>query len=147
QEKAMNFGEFRQIQTRRNFLQHSAAGLGMIALWHLLPSETRAGQAERISPDVNPLKPKAPPLPAKAKNIIFLYMEGGPSQIDLFDPKPDMRKWDGQSLPESLTKDLLLAFIKPSAKVWASPRTFRQYGQSGIQFSDWMPQVATCADD
>jgi hypothetical protein len=74
-------------------------------------------------------------------------MDGGPSQVDLLDPKPQMKKWEGQSLPESLTKDLKLAFIKPTAKVWPSPRVFQPCGKSGLEFSDWLPQMATCADD
>jgi Protein of unknown function (DUF1501) len=79
--------------------------------------------------------------------VIFLYMEGAPSHIDLFDPKPGMQKWDGQPLPESMTKDLKLAFIKPNAKVWASPRQFQRYGQCGMEFSDFLPNLAGCADD
>ena len=74
-------------------------------------------------------------------------MAGAPSQVDLFDPKPELQKWHGRPLPPSMTKDLKLAFIKPSAKIMASPRTFKSHGQSGMQFSDWLPQLATHADD
>ena len=66
--------------------------------------------------------------------MIFLFMEGGPSQMDLFDPKPELQKWHGKSLPPSMTKDLKLAFIKPTAAVLASPREFKPYGQSGMVF-------------
>ena len=69
----------------------------------------------------DPLAPKQPHFPGTAKNIIFLFMEGAPSQIDLFDPKPALKKYHGHSLPPSLTKDLKLAFIKPTAAVLASP--------------------------
>ena len=93
------------------------------------------------------MKPKKSPLDAKAKNVIFLFMEGAPSQLDLFDPKPGLQKWSGQSLPESMTKNLRLAFIKPTAKVMASPRTFTPHGRSGMQFSDFIPHLAGCADD
>src|SRR5207247_11347783 len=95
----------------------------------------------------NPLAPKAPQFSPKARNVIFLFMSGAPSHIDLFDPKPEMTKWDGQPLPASLTKNLKLAFIKPSARVWASPRVFTRSGKSGIELSDWTPHIATRADD
>jgi hypothetical protein len=76
-----------------------------------------------------------------------MFMEGGPSQIDLFDPKPELRKWHGKPLPAEMTKDLRLAFTKPDAAVLASPRTFKPYGQSGIEFSDFIPNIGSCADD
>ncbi len=74
-------------------------------------------------------------------------MEGAPSQLDLFSPKPGLQKWDGHSLPDSLTKNLRLAFIKPTAHVMASPRTFTPHGQCGMMFSDFPPHLAECADD
>ena len=139
----MNLEEFRKIQSRRGFFRECAGGVGTMALAHLLSREGRTAEL----PDVNPLVPKKPPLPAKAKNVIFMFMEGAPSQLDLFDPKPGLQKWDGHSLPDSMTKNLRLAFIKPTAKVMASPRTFTQHGQSGMQFSDFLPHLAGCADD
>ncbi|MEO8130505.1 MAG: DUF1501 domain-containing protein [Bryobacteraceae bacterium] len=72
--------------------------------------------------------------------MIFLYMEGAPSQLDLFDPKPELQKWHGRPLPGSLTKDLKLAFIKPSATILGSPRTFSQYGRSGAVLSDFLSE-------
>jgi hypothetical protein len=90
------------------------------------------------------------PLPhftPKAKNVIFLYMEGAPSQMDLFDPKPELAKWHGTPLPPSRTKDLRLAFIKPTATILASPRTFRPYGKSGAILSDYIAGLAPVADD
>ena len=143
----MNFEEFKRIQTRRSFFRDCVGGLGSIALWHLLAHEGWAGSTVEAAPNANPLAVKPPHFPAKAKNVILLYMDGGPSQVDLFDPKPEMKKWEGQALPPSMTKDLKLAFIKPTAKVWASPRTFRRFGQSGIEFSDWLPHLANHADD
>ncbi len=120
----------------------------MIALWHLLELEGRAASAAAGAlPDVNPLAPKTPHFAPKAKNVIILFMGGAPSHIDLFDPKPEMKKWADQSLPDSMTKHLKLAFIKPTAKIWPSDRVFTRHGQSGIEFSDWMPHTATCADD
>ena len=133
----IDFSEFRQM-TRRNFLL-SGGGLGSIALAHLLAADDQAPQ--------DPLAPKRPHFPARAKSVIFLFMEGAPSQLDLFDPKPALRKWAGMPLPASVTKELQLAFIKPTAQVFPSPRTFAAYGQCGTEFSDFIPQVASCADD
>ncbi|MBK9168414.1 MAG: DUF1501 domain-containing protein [Bryobacterales bacterium] len=126
------------MELRRDFLRRCGAGLGTAALAHLLGVEGFAA---------DPLAPRAPHFPGKAKNVIFLFMEGAPSQMDLFDPKPALRKWHGQSLPPSLTKDLKLAFIKPTASVLASPREFRPRGQSGMELSDLLPHLSTCADD
>src|SRR6266567_7308815 len=129
------------LHSRRNFLQGFAGGLGTIGLWHLLTQ-----QALSVGPD-NPLEPRKPDFRATAKNVIFVFTEGGPSQLDLFDPKPEMKKWDGHPLPESMTRDLKLAFIKPTAQIWASPRAFVPHGQCGMQFSDLLPHLAGCADD
>jgi hypothetical protein len=136
----MNELDFRRIQTRRRFFRDAAGGIGTIALANLMAQEGRGAVTD-------PLAPKAPHFPAKAKNLIFLFMEGGPSQLDLFDPKPELAKWDGKPLPESLTKNLQLAFIKPTAAVMASRRPFRKYGQSGIEISDYLPHLSTVADD
>jgi hypothetical protein len=115
--------------SRRTFLRQAGGGMGMMALADLLSG------AER--------KPHFAP---KAKSVIFLFMEGGPSQMDLFDPKPELQKWHGKPLPPSMTKDLKLAFIKPTAAVLGSPREFKQYGQSGMTFSDYLPHTAQVAD-
>ena len=131
----MDQRQFQQLQSRRRFLGRCAAGLGTIALSQLIAAEGRGAAGVR------------PHFAAKAKNVIFLFMDGGPSHIDLFDPKPAMRKHEGQALPESMTKNLRLAFIKPTAKVAASPRTFTPHGQSGMPLSDWMPHLASRADD
>ena len=132
----------RLTRSRRRFLQGFAGGLGTIGFWHLLRSDGFASASE-----ANAVSPKPAHFEPKARNVIFIFTEGGPSQFDLFDPKPEMKKWDGHSLPESMTKDLKLAFIKPTAQVWASPRPFKRYGQCGMDFSDWLPHLATCADD
>ena len=141
----MTFDEFQGIQTRRNFLQQCAGGLGTVALANLLVSEGRAAVVDPTK--INPLQPRDPHFTPKAKNVIFLFMAGAPSQMDLYDPKPELQKWHGKSLPESLTKDLKLAFIKPSAKVLASPREFKPSGQSGMEISDWLPHIGSVSDD
>lgn len=130
--------EFRLIQTRRSFLMQGAGGIGTMALAQLLNG---------AEPSANPLAPKKPHFEGKAKNVIFMFMEGGPSQMDLFDPKPGLQKWSGQPLPPSMTKGLQLAFIKPTAAVLASPRKFQPFGQCGTEFSDYIPHTASCADD
>jgi uncharacterized protein DUF1501 len=130
---------------RRRFLQQSGFSLGAIALAGLLAKDGRSAPAE--TPSANPLAPKPPQFSATARNVIFLFMSGGPSQLDLFDPKPELQKWHGKPLPASLTKDLKLAFVKPSAAVLASPRRFQPSGQCGTEFSDYLPHIASCADD
>ncbi len=140
----MTVDEFRKIQSRRKFFKDCAGGLGTIALANLLE---RDGYAASAAPSANPLAPKIPPFAPKAKNVIFLFMEGGPSQLDLFDPKPELKKWNGKPLPESITKNLQLAFIKPTAAVLASPREFQKHGQCGMEISDYLPHIASCADD
>jgi hypothetical protein len=134
---------FQKIQSRRRFFRDCAGGIGTIALAELLARDGRAAGL----PEVNPLAPKKPHFPPKAKNVIFMFMEGGPSQMDLFDPKPELQKWSGKPLPESITKNLRLAFTKPNAAVLASPRTFTPHGKSGIEFSDYIPHIGSCADD
>ena len=122
---------FGQIQSRRRFLDQSACGLGSIALWQLMADEARA-------------KPHFAP---RAKNIIFLFMPGAPSQLDLLDPKPVMKKYHGQPVPAHMLKGLDDALIRGSARVFASPRTFRKYGQSGMEYSDYIPHLGRIADD
>ena len=141
----MNFFDFTRIQTRRQFFHYGAGGLETIAVAHLLAGEGRS--AARELPKVNPLAPQDPHFSPRAKNVIFLLMAGGPSHIDLYDPKPELQKWHGKPLPESLTKDLKLVLLQPSAKVLGSPRQFTKHGQSGLEFSDYLPNIASRADD
>ncbi len=137
----MNLPEFLKIQTRRSFFRSCAGGIETLALASLLEREGLAGVV------ADPLAPKAPHFAPHAKNVICMFMEGAPSQMDLFDPKPALQKYSGQSLPPSMTKNLRLAFIKPTAAVLASPRKFTPHGKSGIEFSDFIPNIASCADD
>ena len=134
--------KFDSISTRRRFFRECAGGIGTAALAHLLERDGYAAIA-------NPLATRKPHFPGKAKSVIFMFMEGGPSQLDLFDPKPELQKWNGTPLPDSLTKvyGQKLAFTRPDAAVLASPRVFKPHGQSGTQFSDWIPHTASCADD
>src|SRR5258708_5736250 len=140
----MNFPDLLRIEGRRAFLRDCAGGIGTIALSHLLAAEGRTTETDAAK---DPLAVKPPHFPAKAKNVIFLFMAGAPSQLDLFDPKPGLQKWHGKPLPASMTKDLKLAFIKPTATIMASPRQFQPYGKCGMEISDYLPHTATCADD
>lgn len=141
----MNIPSLREIQTRRHFFRYCAGGLDTAALAYLMGSTRSAAGAGAESS--NPLAPKLAHFAPTATNVILLFMAGAPSQIDLYDPKPALQRWHGQPLPESMTRDLKLAFVKPSAKVLASPREFRPHGQSGTEFSDYIPHIASRADD
>src|SRR5262245_25603463 len=124
------------------------AGFGFGA-WALLDLLTRDGAFAAAPParPSNPLAPKPPPLPAKAKRVIFLFMQGGPSHIDTFDPKPLLRKLHGKPLPPGVQKDLPLQFTKAGAAVLGSPQTFKKCGKSGIEIADTYPHLQTCADE
>jgi len=133
---------FLEVQARRSFLRDSMAGIGTAALAHLFGVEGRTAETA-----ADPLAPRRPHFPARVKNVIFLFMEGAPSQMDLFDPKPALRKWHGQPLPPSMTKDLKLAFIKPTATVLGSPFQFVPRGKSGVELSELLPGLGSIADD
>ena len=130
-----------RLPPRRRFLRESACGLGAIALSLMLAEEGRSAQT------ADPVRVRDPHFEPSALSVIFLFQAGGPSQLDLLDPKPSMRRWDGQSLPDSLADDLELAFIRPDAKIWASPRQFEPHGESGLELSELLPHTARCADD
>ena len=123
----MNVNEYHAIRTRRSFLDKSLYGLGLGVLSHLLGIEGRTAPT-------NSLLQQEPHFKPRAKNIIFLFQAGAPSQIDLFDPKPELHKWNGSPLPDSLARNLDLAFIQPTAKVLASRRKFHPAGNSALNF-------------
>jgi hypothetical protein len=135
------------LRTRREFLTTTASGLGLAALGSLLTQDNIL-TAATVSPNSNPLAPRRPHFAPRAKSCIFIFMEGGPSQMDLFDPKPKLNELHGQPLPDSLLKNVRFAFIqKDSARLMGSPRKFKQHGHSGMVFSDLLPNIAQCADD
>src|SRR5262245_62093968 len=127
---------------RRCFLQQPACGPGTIALAQLMQ-----GPAAAESAPLNPLAPRPPHFKPRARNVIFLFMAGAPSQLDLFDPKPAMERLHGQPVPASFLKGLNDSLVRGSARVMASPRKFAKHGQCGMDFSDYLPRLATCADD
>jgi len=101
--------------TRRHFFKQSGFGIGAAALTGLLSDPARASTA------INPMTAKAPMFPAKAKSVIYLFMAGAPSQVDLLDPKPLLQKYDGQNVPDELTKGERFAFIKGTPRLLGSP--------------------------
>ena len=129
--------------SRRDFLVRSGLGLGAIALQSMLARESVAAA---LTAPASPLAAKKPHFAPRAKNVIFLFMEGGPSHLDLFDPKPLLNKLAGQSLPESFGS-VLTSMGESKSPLLASKRTWKQHGQSGLWVSDWLPQIAECADD
>lgn len=135
--------------SRREFLTTAASGVGGLALASLLVNDAKATTASLTgAKDLNPLAPRAPHFAPRATNCIFFFLSGGSSQVDLFDPKPKLNELAGQPLPESVLKNVRFAFIqKDSARLMGSPRSFKKYGQCGMDFSDLLPNVATLADD
>jgi len=135
------------LQSRRNFLTSTANGVGGLALATLLKADGVLASDAPAAP-TNPLAPRTPHFAPKAKSCIFIFLEGAPSQIDLFDPKPKLNELHGQPLPESMTTKVRFAFIqKETAVLMGSPRKFAKYGQCGMDLSDLLPHLATCADD
>jgi hypothetical protein len=135
------------IQSRRDFLTTSASGIGVVALASMFKEEGLL--AAEAGPDqTNPLAPKPAHFAPKAKACICIYLEGAPSQIDLFDPKPKLNELNGEKLPDSMTEKVRFAFIqKEGARLMGSPRQFQKYGQCGMELSDFIPHIASCADD
>jgi hypothetical protein len=123
------------IRTRREFLLRSSGGLGALALASMLDAQQQ-----------DPLAPRQPHHPPTAKSVIFLFMEGGPSHIDLFDPKPALDKLAGQPMPASFGK-VITAMGTASNTLMPSTRKWKQYGQSGMWVSDLYPKIAEHVDD
>src|SRR5438477_6786058 len=110
--------------SRREMLRQTGLGFGAWALLHLLQRDGWAAEMARTI--ANPLASKLPPFPARAKSVIFLFMQGGPSHIDTFDPKPLLTKLHGQPLPSSFTQGLTLQFTSAEAAILGCPQTFRR---------------------
>lgn len=137
--------KLKEIITRRHFFEECGIGVGKIALASLLGGgfQSLAAEASRE----NPLAPKPPHYAPKAKRIIYLFMAGGPSQLDLFDRKPMLEKYDGQPIPAEVVKDQRYAFIERNAALMASPFKFSKHGDSGAELSDRLPKLARVVDD
>src|ERR1700691_4019114 len=133
-----------QVSNRREFFTQAGSGLAGIALAAILAEAEYSATTA-----TDPLAPKPPHVPPKAKNIIWCFMEGGPSQVDLFDPKPLLEKLALQPVPPSFHPETLLTAqgAKPSDGRLPARRAFKQYGQSGLWVSDWLPNIAQHVDD
>jgi hypothetical protein len=132
--------------SRRDFLARAGGGCGLLALASLMEAESVAYAAgsERIP---NPLAPKPPHFTPRAKSVIWIFIDGGPSHVDLFDPKPELAKLHGQPLPSSFKRPVTAMGRTAHTPLLASKRKFRQHGQCGAWVSDWYPEIATCVDD
>jgi hypothetical protein len=118
--------------TRRHFFRQAGFGIGGAALFRLLQGESRANGTH---------------FPARAKSVIYLFMAGAPSHLDLFDPKPKLRELDGQDCPDSLLKGERFAFIEGVPKVLGSPYNFGRHGESGAELSELLPHLSGVADE
>lgn len=140
---------------RRDFLTSTASGIGLAALSSMLSADgsyvraaDKEGASDSIASAGGPLAIKAPHFAPKAKNCIFLLQAGAPSHLDLFDPKPKLNELDGKPMSSEMLEKVRFAFIKKeSAVLMGSPRKWSKHGESGMDFSDFLPNIATCADD
>jgi hypothetical protein len=137
---------FERPTSRRDFLCRAGGGFGALALGQLLARDLRAETASKVV-GINPLAPKAPQLPARAKSVIWCFIDGGPSHLDLFDPKTELGKLSGKPLPSSFNRPMTSMGKTAYTPLLASQRKFAQYGQAGTWVSDWLPEIATCVDD
>ena len=128
--------------SRRWFLERCSVGLGAVALGQLLADAGFAAEAP-----LDPLAPKQPPFPATAKRVIYLFMAGAPSHLELFDYKPQLVKFDGTLPPAELLKGYRTAFINPKSTLLGPKFKFEKHGQSGAEVSELLPNLAKVADD
>ncbi|MGH9719877.1 MAG: DUF1501 domain-containing protein, partial [Bryobacteraceae bacterium] len=126
--------------SRRRFLQTSGLGLGWLAALDMIHQSAQAATP-------SPMTPKAPPLPATAKSVIHLFMQGGPSQVDTYDPKPLLNQLNGQHPPASFGDEDFQNGKFKDLVILGSRRTFKKYGQSGLEISDIFPHTCQRADD
>jgi hypothetical protein len=127
---------------RRSFLRNAGCGFGAVALAAMLREESLLADEKLL----DPLAPKKPHFEPKVKRVIFLFMSGGPSHVDTFDPRPELTRLHGQALPASFGPVKTRRGVDKN-KLLASQRTFKKHGKSGIEVSDWFPHIAGCIDD
>ncbi|MFN7828198.1 MAG: DUF1501 domain-containing protein [Acidobacteriota bacterium] len=142
----MNFrdeirAETKRLVTRRHFFRDCSVGLGSLALASLFSDRTLAAEK-----GANPLAPKSPHFPARAKRVIYLFQAGGPSQLELFDHKPGLAKYNGKPCPPELLKGQTLAFIKPDAALFSTQFKFARHGQAGAEMSEALVHLPKVAD-
>src|SRR5579871_2509031 len=131
--------------TRRHFFHDCRIGLGSMALGLYLGHSALSATMPAAAAD--PLAPKPTHYPAKAKSVIYLFMAGGPSQLELFDYKPKLQELSGQVIPESYVGNKRFAFIKKDAKLLGTKRKFSRKGGAGAEMSDLLPHLHSIADD
>jgi hypothetical protein len=136
-------GQDPRLITRRWFFEQCGVGLGAIALGQLFRQNGWAASTELP----NPLAPKQPPLTAKAKRVIFLFMAGAPSHLELFDYKPELAKWNGKLPPAELLKGYRAAFINPNSTLLGPKFKFSKHGQCGAELSELLPHLTEVVDD
>ena len=135
----------RQV-TRRHFFGDTGLSIGSLGLASLLSGKPLAGKEKPAPPPTHPLAPRPTHFPARAKRVIYLFMAGGPSQLELFDFKPKLQEMDGQVIPESYVKNKRFAFLKKDAKLLGTRRKFSRHGESGQEISELLPNLAGIAD-
>src|SRR3954463_14036092 len=140
-----NLADLRRI-TRRQFFSDCGVGVGKMALASLLAGGISKTYA---SPNgiINPTAPKPPPVKAKAKHVIYMFMVGAPSQLEMLDYKPTLVKYDGQPIPAHIVKDQRYAFIERNAALMSPRYKFKKHGRSGQEISEILPNIASVADD
>jgi hypothetical protein len=136
----------RRILSRRDFFFQAGHGFGALALAALVAAERRGNSATPKPDPSNPLALLPAHFTPKADRVLFLFMEGGPSHVDMLDPKPELTKRNGQPLPSSFGR-VITPMGTGGNNLLATKHNFRKYGQSGLDFSDWLPHLAQCADD
>jgi hypothetical protein len=143
--KSCNWNHWPTVWHRRKFLQTTGAGFASLGLKYLLGRDQLLAADANSPNQLNPLASKTPHFAPRAKSVIFLFCYGGPSQVDLFDPKPALEKWHGQPIP---VFDKEVAFFQETKNTaFKSPYKFAKHGQSGIDISEKFPELAKCADD
>src|SRR5579883_2183731 len=133
-----------RLVTRRWFFQQCGVGLGVMALGHLL---SRAGYAATAKPATGPLTPRQPHYRPRAKRVIFLFMAGAPSHLELFDYTPQLARFDGKLPPADLIKGYRAAFINPNSKLLGPKFKFARHGRCGAELSEILPRLAEVVDD
>lgn len=143
--------EYRTYVTRRWFFKQCSVGVGAMALQSLLNGEAASAAGSSVTSEsskfTNPMSPKLPHFAAKAKRVIYMFMAGGPSHLELFDNKPELAKWNGKQPPAELLKGYRSAFINPDATLLGPKFKFAKHGQSGQEISEVLPHLAQSADD
>jgi hypothetical protein len=139
--------ERRRHLTRRWFLRDCGVGLGAMALGRLLLEGGALRAAPAGTPGTNPMAPRAPHFTPRAKSVIFLFMAGAPSHLELFDWKPELARWNGKLPPADLVKGYRAAFINPSSKLLGPKFKFERRGRCGAEISELLPHLGEVADD